>query len=90
MEYAPSLRIGIGCECADRVVYWITEPIIRLTLKRRDRCSGQMCRHALSCSSSSTAQAPNLIMHVRSKSKGVDTVRARSLAEVRKPNHGLT
>ena len=68
-------------------VNWSPAPIIRLTLKRRNQRSGQMCRHSLSRPPSSAVQAPNLIMRVRSKSKGVDTVKAQSLTEVREPNH---
>jgi hypothetical protein len=68
-------------------VNWSPAPIIRLTLKRRDQRSGQMCRHSLLRPPSSAVQAPNLIMRVRSKSKGVDTVKAQSLTEVREPNH---
>lgn len=36
---------------------------------------------------SSTVKPPRLIMRVGRKSKGIDTLKAQSLTEVRKPNH---
>ena len=69
------------------------EPTIRgLTLKKPppalwpNALSLLVATHRLA--SSPAVQAPNLIMRVPRKSKTVDTVKAQSLTQVRKPNLG--